>query len=99
MDDIVKRWQAASERALDEGIRIVDIGGRHYATSTSQPLGAYELSRTAAGWGCSCIANREYGMPCKHLAALAQQLDLDLIGDMRIDWDAVEAVEPAHVAR
>ena len=33
MDDIVRRWQAASERALDEGVRILDIGGRHYATS------------------------------------------------------------------
>lgn len=96
MDEIVRRWQSASERALEEGIRIVDINGRKYATSTSQPLGAYELTRTDEGWSCSCIANREYGMPCKHLAALADALDLDLLNDMRIDWSALEAVEPAH---
>jgi hypothetical protein len=96
MESIVRRWQAASERALDEGVRIVQIDGRRYATSSSQPLGAYELTKTADGWACSCIANREYGMPCKHLAALADALGLDLLSDTRIDWNALEESEPAH---
>jgi hypothetical protein len=96
MDDIVKRWRTASERALEEGVRIVDINGRRYATSSSQPLGAYELTKTDQGWACACVANQDYGMPCKHLAALADALDLDLLNDLRIDWNAVEAAEPAH---
>jgi hypothetical protein len=98
MDQIIRRWQAASERALDEGVRIVEIDGRRYATSTSQPLGAYELTPTDRGWGCSCIANREYGMPCKHLAALAETLGLDVLGDMRIDWNAINEVESLQSA-
>jgi hypothetical protein len=96
MDEIIKRWQAASERAIDEKVRIVEIDGHRYATSSSQPLGAYELTKTNEGWGCSCIANREYGMPCKHLAALAETLGLDVLSDMRIDWNAVETPEPAQ---
>lgn len=98
MDELVRRWQAASERALDEKIRIIEIDGKRYATSTSQPLGAYELTLTEEGWGCSCIANREYGMPCKHLAALAQVLGLDLLGEVRLDWSALEAVEASPAA-
>jgi hypothetical protein len=98
MDEIIKRWKAASERAIDERVRIVEIGSRRYATSSSQPLGAYELSQTEGGWACSCTANCEYGMPCKHLAALADALGLDLLGDMRIDWNAVETPEPVQSA-
>src|SRR5947209_1157071 len=99
MDDIIKRWQAASERSLEERVRIVEIDGRLHATSSSQPLRAYDLSRTEQGWGCSCPANAEYGMPCKHLAALADALGLDVLSDMRIDWDAVQVAETAHSVR
>ncbi|HLJ65970.1 MAG TPA: hypothetical protein VKX16_01255 [Chloroflexota bacterium] len=88
MNDLIRRWQRAVERAGEEQVRIVNIGGELFATSSSQRMGAYRLSRTAAGWACECIANQEHLLPCKHLAALADALGLDVLADMRITLPA-----------
>lgn len=88
-EDILRRWQTAAERALDEGVRILEIDGEYRATSSSRPLGSYVLRRSPEGWTCDCVANREYGLPCKHLSVLADSLGLDILSDMRIDWNAV----------
>lgn len=89
MDEIVKRWRTAAERALEEQVRIVEIGGQLHATSSSVPLGSYPITQTDEGWGCGCIANAVYGLPCKHLSVLAEALDLDVLSDMRVDLTAV----------
>lgn len=81
---LVKRWQHAAERAAEEQVRVLALGGEYRATSSSHSLGSYLLHRTPEGWACECIANGEYGMPCKHLWALAEALGLDVLTDMRI---------------
>lgn len=83
-NELIKRWQHAAQRAQEEQVRILALGGEYRATSTSRPLGSYLLHRTPQGWTCECIANGEYGMPCKHLWALAETLGLDLIADIRL---------------
>jgi hypothetical protein len=84
VDQIIRRWQRAAERAQDERVRVVAVGGEYRATSSSHPLGTYVLSRGPEGWQCECVANGEYGMPCKHLWVLAGLLGLDLFADVRL---------------
>jgi hypothetical protein len=84
---IVERWQRAAQRAEDEKVRVVEIDGEFRATSSSRPLGSYLLRKTPDGWACECVANGEYGVPCKHLWALAQLLELDVLEDMSVLWD------------
>jgi hypothetical protein len=91
MDEIITRWQHAAERAADEQVRVLAIGGDYRATSSSHPLGSYLLHKTPAGWACECVANGEYGMPCKHLWALAEALGLDVLSDMRIAPSSAES--------
>jgi len=86
MEAVIQRWQRAAERAAEERVRILLIGGHYRATSSSHTLGSYELEKTPAGWACSCRANREYGTPCKHLWALAEALDLDVLTDTHVTW-------------
>jgi hypothetical protein len=90
MNEIIQRWRRAGERAHFEQVRIVEVGGELRATSTSRPLGSYLLSRTPEGWTCECPANREYGLPCKHLWALAELLQLDVLSDVRLNPDLLE---------
>jgi hypothetical protein len=85
MDEIIKRWQRAAERADVEHVRVIEVDGEYRATSSSSPLRSYALQHSDRGWTCGCIANREYMLPCKHLAALASILDVDLIADTRVD--------------
>lgn len=85
--DIIERWKRAGLRADEEKVRILQLDSGYRATSTSHPLQSYVLTRTDEGWTCDCIANGEYHMPCKHLWALAAALDLDVLRDMRVDWD------------
>ena len=85
MDDILKRWQRAAERADVEQVRVIEVDGEYRATSTSTPLRSYRMQHTDHGWACECIANHEHMLPCKHLAALASILDLDVIADMRVE--------------
>ena|SRR5947209_3241846 len=85
MEDILRRWQRAAERADIEQVRIIEVDGHYRATSSSTPLRSYRLQMTDRGWACECIANREHMLPCKHLAALASILDLDVLSDMRIE--------------
>lgn len=85
--EIIRRWQRAAQRALDENVRVLNINGQYRATSSSHPLGSYLLSNDGAGWTCECIANREYHMPCKHLWALAEALDLDVLKDIHVVWE------------
>lgn len=85
--DVVLRWERAAERARDEQVRVISVDGQYRATSSSHPLGSYLLTPGAEGWSCECIANREYGMPCKHLWALAELLDLDVLRDTRVLWN------------
>jgi hypothetical protein len=96
MSDILARWRRAAQRAQDEKVRILEIDGQYRATSSSRPLGSYRLWRTPEGWVCECPASYEHGKPCKHLWALSELLDLDVLADVRIDWDDVEdaAKEP-----
>jgi hypothetical protein len=89
MDEIVKRWQRAAERAEVEQVRIIEVGGEYRATSSSVPLRSYRLQATDHGWACECIANREHMLPCKHLAALGSILDLDLLSDTRIEVPSI----------
>ncbi len=91
MDELITRWQHAAERAQDEQVRVLAIGGEYRATSSSHPLASYLLHRTPAGWACECVANGEYGMPCKHLWALAEALGLDVLSDMRITASNAES--------
>lgn len=91
MQEIVKRWRRARERAMEERVRVVEIDGKFFATSSSRPMGTYELRCTEEGWTCSCVANEQYHTPCKHLAALAEMTDLDLLSDVRLDLEALEA--------
>lgn len=91
MEAVIERWQRAAERAAEERVRILLIDGHYRATSSSHPLGSYLLDRTPGGWTCGCLANREYGTPCKHLWALAEALDLDILNDMRITWSPEQA--------
>lgn len=88
MDDILKRWQRAAERADMEQVRIIEVDGELRATSSSTPLRSYRLQHSDRGWACECIANRDHMLPCKHLAALASVLDLDLLADMRVEVPA-----------
>lgn len=90
-NELIKRWQHAAERAQEEHVRILALGGEYRATSSSRPLGSYLLHRTPEGWMCECTANGEYGMPCKHLWALTEALGLDLISDIRITPEAEAA--------
>ena len=91
MQEIVERWRRARERALEERVRVLEIGGKFFATSSSRPMGTYELRRTEEGWSCSCVANEQYHNPCKHLAALAEVTDMDLLSDVRLDLEALQA--------
>jgi hypothetical protein len=84
VDEIIERWRRAAQRAADERVRIIEVDGRYRATSSSRPLGSYLLEKTDAGWACSCIANGEYGMPCKHLWVLAEAMGLDLLSEVRV---------------
>ncbi len=62
-----ERWQAALQRALDEGIQVRQLAGSGawIATSGSDTAAAYLVSAQ----GCECQAS-EYGDPvCKHRAA------------------------------
>jgi len=90
MDDVIKRWQRAAQRAQEEQIRLVKVHGEYHATSSSQPLGSYQIWRSPDGWACDCVANREYGMPCKHLWVLAEILDLDVLSDVRLNPELLE---------
>jgi hypothetical protein len=92
--DIIQRWQRAAQRADEEKVRIVEVGGVYRATSSSHPLGSYVLEKTAEGWACACIANHDYMMPCKHLSALADTLGLDVLTEARVAWTP-EAAEIA----
>jgi hypothetical protein len=85
MADLLQRWKRAAERADEEQVRILLVGGEYRATSTSTPLASYGLSRTEAGWTCECVANREHGLPCKHLSKLADVLGLDVLMDISVD--------------
>jgi hypothetical protein len=90
MDDLVKRWQRAAERASEEQVRVLQLPDGLYATSSSQPLRAYRLRPEPDGWTCECTANQTHHLPCKHLAALADALDLDVLSDMRVDLDVFD---------
>jgi hypothetical protein len=99
MSNIIDRWRHAAERALEEGIKVIRLGDEYRATSASTPLASYRLYPTPEGWACECMANSEYGVPCKHLWALADALDLDVLADMRVDWAAMaEAEQPEREA-
>lgn len=97
MHELIERWRRAAERAEEEKVRILALGGEYRATSSSHPLGSYLLHGSSQGWACECIANAEYGMPCKHLWVLAEMLGLDVLTDIRISQDVVESspVQPA----
>jgi len=78
-----ERWQAALQRALDEGIQVRQLVGcgAWLATSGSDTTTAYELEIVnGTAHGCTCQAGA-FGDPvCKHRAAyyhLAGLLDLD----------------------
>jgi hypothetical protein len=88
MLDVIQRWRRAAERAAEQQIRILRVDGRYLATSASHPLGFYELYQAESGWTCNCPANGEYGLPCKHLWVLTEQLGLDPLVDVALDWDA-----------
>jgi hypothetical protein len=92
MNDIVKRWRRAAERAEVEQVRVIEVDGTYRATSSSTPLMSYRLQWTDRGWACECIANRTHALPCKHLAALANVLDLDVIADMRVELPGSSSV-------
>ncbi|HEX6508725.1 MAG TPA: hypothetical protein VF221_13940 [Chloroflexota bacterium] len=85
MVDVIERWRRAAERADEEKVRILLINGEYRATSSSTPLSSYALRRGPDGWTCECIANREYGLPCKHLSKLADVLGLDVLTDVVLD--------------
>jgi hypothetical protein len=85
--EIIQRWQRAAQRAEEEKVRVVTVDGQYRATSSSHPLGSYLLEHTPEGWACECIANHDYMMPCKHLWALADALNLDVLKDMRVSWN------------
>ena len=84
MEALIERWRRAAQRAADEKVRVLKIDGEYWATSTSRPLGSYRLTRSDRGWTCDCTANRQYGMPCKHLWVFAEQIGLDLLTDVQI---------------
>jgi hypothetical protein len=90
MSDILARWRRAAQRAQDEKVRILEIDGQYRATSSSRPLGSYRLWHTPDGWMCECPANYEHGKPCKHLWALSELLDLDVLSDVHVDWNKAE---------
>lgn len=92
IDELVRRWQRAAERADMEQVRILDLNGEYRAASSTRPLASYALHKTERGWACECEANALHGVPCKHLAALADVLDLDVLADMAVD------VAPAEVS-
>jgi hypothetical protein len=87
MNDVIRRWQRAAERADEERVRVLAINDELRATSTSHPFSSYLLHITPGGWACECRANAEFGMPCKHLSALADLLNLDVLSDVRLNWD------------
>lgn len=95
MDEIVRRWRRAAERVDTEQVRVIAVGGEYWATSSSRLLGSYRLRPTDHGWTCDCVANREYMLPCKHLAALAAALNLDVLADMRIELPSEEQIHSA----
>jgi len=87
MNDILARWGRAAQRAQEEKVRILEIDGQYRATSSSRPLASYRLWHTSEGWACECPANHEHGKPCKHLWALSELLDFDVIADVRVQWE------------
>jgi hypothetical protein len=91
MEAVIERWRKAAERAAEERVRVLLIDGHYLATSSSHALGSYQLEKTPDGWICSCIANKEYGTSCKHLWALAEALDLDILYDMHVTWSPEKA--------
>jgi hypothetical protein len=93
--DIIQRWQRAAQRAEEEKVRVITVDGQYRATSSSHPLGSYLLENTPEGWACECIANHDYMMPCKHLWALADALNLDVLKDMRVSWNPENAAVAA----
>lgn len=95
MEELIKRWESAARRASEEQVRVLELEGQYRATSSSHALGSYLLQRSPLGWTCECVANREYGLPCKHLWALAEALGLDVLSDMDVSLDAVEESHPA----
>jgi hypothetical protein len=95
MNDLVRRWQRAGERASDEQVRVIRLSSGLFAASSSQPLKAYRLQDTPEGWTCECPANDVYHLPCKHLAALGDAFDLDVLSDMRVEWPPVQGAKAA----
>ena len=95
MEELIKRWENAARRADEERVRVLELDGRYRATSSSHPLGSYLLHRSPLGWTCECVANSEYGLPCKHLWSLAEALGLDVLTDMDVSLDRVEESHPA----
>lgn len=89
VEDLVKRWRRAAERAAEEQVRILRFDTGYVATSTSRPLGYYRLAHSPSGWSCECTANAGYHLPCKHLSALADVLDLDILSDVQVEWPPV----------
>lgn len=90
LDQLIARWRRAAERAEEEKVRVMRVGDEYRAASSSTPLASYVLSRTDRGWACECEANAVHGVPCKHLAALADLLDLDVLSDMAVTPELLE---------
>lgn len=84
MEQLIARWRRAAERADEEQVRVMKLGDEYRAASSSTPLASYALRLTDAGWSCECEANAVHGVPCKHLAALADLLDLDVLSDIAV---------------
>ncbi len=95
MDDMLKRWARAIERAEIERVRVLSLPEGYRATSSSTPLASYALYHTERGWACGCVANGMYHMPCKHLAALADALNLDLLSEIWVELPSPAEMTPA----
>ncbi len=83
-----ERWQAALQRALDEGVQVRQLAGSGawIATSGSDAAAAYLVS----GNGCECQAG-EFGDPiCKHRAAYWHAL-----GALDLESEPATAARPA----
>jgi len=99
IEDLIKRWQRAGVRAQEEKVRVIELNGEFRATSSSQPLESYRLWPSEYGWACECQANQEHHVPCKHLAALADLIGLDLLADTRTTATVPEAGDLAQSQR
>lgn len=97
MNDILTRWRRAAQRAEEEQVRVLRINDEYRATSSSMPFGSYLLAPSTDGWACGCIANSEYGLPCKHLWVLAEMLDLDVLADVRLSPELLQETESPTV--